>query len=86
MRHLIFKVLVVAVAFGLGEHALSVEPVQKPSTESMTVAQLEAAGDLARSQKDYAEAIKFLTRRCVRNRRTQFCTTNWAWQNLRLTT
>ncbi|HUK46916.1 MAG TPA: tetratricopeptide repeat protein [Terriglobales bacterium] len=59
MRHLIFKVLVVAVAFGLGEHALSVEPVQKPSTESMTVAQLEAAGDLARSQKDYAEAIKF---------------------------
>lgn len=60
MRHLILTVLVLAAAFGLCEDALSAEPAvqNKPILESMTVAQLEGAGDQARSQKDYDLAIK----------------------------
>ncbi len=61
MKHLISKLLVSAMAFGLGEFVVAAGPVSeiKLAIESMSVAQLETAGDLARSQKDYDQAIKY---------------------------
>jgi tetratricopeptide (TPR) repeat protein len=61
MKHLITKLLVAAMAFGLGEYVVGAGPVTESKTaiESMSVAQLETAGDLARGQKEYEQAIKY---------------------------
>ena len=52
--------LVITMALALAERAAGVEstPNKKASLDSMSVAQLETAGDLARAQKDYDRAVK----------------------------
>lgn len=61
MRNLTIRLAIVAMALGLGEYTLGTTTIEqsKVSVESMTVAQLEAAGDSARSNKDYALAIQY---------------------------
>ena len=59
MRHLTLKLMIVALTLGAGHYALpsGAQPA-KPNLDSMTVAQLEVAGDTARMKKDYLEAIR----------------------------
>lgn len=59
MRHLTLKLMLLAMTLGGGQYALGAvaDPV-KTDFDSMSVAQLEAAGDTARTNKDYAEAIR----------------------------
>lgn len=61
MNNLITKLLIVAMALGIGQYALGTTPVEpsKVSVESMTVPQLEKAGDTARTNKDYLQAIEY---------------------------
>jgi len=61
MRNLIFKIMMVALLVGLAEYSVGVpEPDQgKVSMGTMTVAELEKAGDAARAQKDYQRAIEY---------------------------
>jgi tetratricopeptide (TPR) repeat protein len=61
MRHLTVKLMIVAMTLGAGHYALSTTAMDqsKASVESMTVAQLEAAGDTARTNKNYDEAIRY---------------------------
>jgi tetratricopeptide (TPR) repeat protein len=61
MRNLITKLVILAMVLGVGPLALGTLAVEqsKVSVESMTVAQLEAAGDTARINKDYVQAIEY---------------------------
>jgi tetratricopeptide (TPR) repeat protein len=61
MRHLTVRLAILAMALGIGQYALGTTAVEqsKVSVESMTVAQLEAAGDTARTNKDYVQAIQY---------------------------
>lgn len=59
MRHLTLKLVIVAMTLGAGQYAVSAIADQlKTNLDSMTVSQLEAAGDTARANKDYVEAIR----------------------------
>ena len=64
MRLLTLKLMIVATTLattlGTGQYAFATgqEPA-KTQLDSMTVAQLEAAGDTARVKKDYLEAIRY---------------------------
>src|SRR6476619_4301053 len=61
MRHLMLRLLLVAVVVGFAEYgAGATEPqVAQSSMNAMTVSQLEKAGDAARFQKDYELAIQY---------------------------
>jgi len=61
MWNLTVRLAIVAMALGVSQYTLaSTTPDQsKVSVESQTVAQLEAAGDVARTNKDYAQAIQY---------------------------
>jgi tetratricopeptide (TPR) repeat protein len=61
MRHLTLLPVLFLMVLTLGEHAIGTEavPDNKSSFDTMTVAQLETAGDVARAQKDYEQAIKY---------------------------
>ena len=61
MRYLMIGLLIVTATLGGGVRVVNAEVVSndKTSLDSMTVAQLETAGDLARANKDYAKAIKY---------------------------
>lgn len=59
MRHLTLKLMVVAMTLGAGQYALGAvaDPVET-NLDSMSITQLEATGDTARTNKDYVEAIR----------------------------
>lgn len=61
MRHLILRLLLIALIVGFAEYgAGATEPqVTQSSMNAMTVSQLEKAGDAARFQKDYELAIQY---------------------------
>jgi tetratricopeptide (TPR) repeat protein len=61
MHHLIVKLAILAMGLGIGQYAFGTTPVEpsKVPVESMTVAQLEKAGDTARTNKDYDQAIQY---------------------------
>jgi tetratricopeptide (TPR) repeat protein len=61
MRRLMWSAFVVALLVGLSPYGLGgVEPSQTTrDVKSMTVAELEKAGDTSRAQKDYAQAIEY---------------------------
>jgi tetratricopeptide (TPR) repeat protein len=61
MRHLLLKIAIVMVAVGLTEYGFGeTDPqISKAATNSMTVTQLEVAGDAARARKDYEQAIQY---------------------------
>ena len=57
MKNLVLKIVMAAMVMGLAEYCLAMpDPDQK--TKAMTVAELEAAADVARAQKDYPKAIE----------------------------
>jgi tetratricopeptide (TPR) repeat protein len=59
MRRLTLKLMILAMTLGAGQYVFATgqEPV-KTDLDSMTVVQLEAAGDTARTKKDYVQAIR----------------------------
>ena len=59
MRQIVPKIMIVAVMLGLAEFGWATTAPDQSNTKSMTVAQLEAAGDAARAQKDYEQAIEY---------------------------
>jgi tetratricopeptide (TPR) repeat protein len=61
MRKLTTKIVIAAMLMGLAEYGFATPDAEqgKTSMESMTVTQLEQAGDAARAQKDYALAIRY---------------------------
>lgn len=59
MRLLTLILMIVAMTLGAGQYALATGAEPKTHLDSMTVAQLEAAGDIARAKKDYPEAIHY---------------------------
>lgn len=61
MKNLTEKVGMLAVLIVLSRYSIGapLPPQEKSSMDSMTVAQLEKAGDEARAQKDYALAIRY---------------------------
>jgi tetratricopeptide (TPR) repeat protein len=59
MRKIIERLLIGVMALGLGQHAFSAEPDGKVSVGGMSVAQLEAAGDQARTAKDFTQANEY---------------------------
>jgi tetratricopeptide (TPR) repeat protein len=61
MRHLLIKAALVAMVFGLAPYGFGDAETQpgKISMDTMTVAELETAGDVARVHKDYALAIQY---------------------------
>ena len=61
MRNLILRLAIGAMVLGLAPYGTGATEPQTSKTEvqSMTVAELEKAGDAARAQKDYAQAIKY---------------------------
>ena len=60
MRHLITKLAIAAMFMGFAKYGRAVEsPTVKAPIDSMSIAQLEAAGDEARAQKDYEQAIRY---------------------------
>lgn len=63
MRHIAPKLVLLAIALGLASYRAGATDAQASQTkvaiESMTVTQLEVAGDRARAQKDYDQAIKY---------------------------
>jgi len=61
MHYLMVGLLTAAVILGGGGRIVNAEVVNndKTSLDSMTVAQLETAGDLARAHKDYPKAIQY---------------------------
>jgi tetratricopeptide (TPR) repeat protein len=61
MRHITLTLVIFAMVLALGERVAGTETAldKNASLDAMTVAQLETAGDLARAQKDYDEAIKY---------------------------
>ena len=61
MRNLILQFAIGALVLGLAPYGSgATEPqTSKANMQSMTVAELEKAGDEARAQKDYAQAIKY---------------------------
>ena len=58
MRGLMLRMMVVAVVVGLSQCGFGTEPATRDA-KSMTVAELEKAGDACRAQKDYAQAIQY---------------------------
>src|SRR6516162_7985199 len=58
MRQIVPKIMIVAVMLGLAEFGWATTAPDQSNAKSMTVAQLEAAGDAARAQKDYEQATK----------------------------
>lgn len=68
MRHATLKFVIIAIALGLTRFATGVTEPQ-PAMASMTVAQLEKAGDAARSQKDYELAVKYFQAALVKDRK-----------------
>jgi tetratricopeptide (TPR) repeat protein len=72
MRTLMLRLLIVAVTVGVGQYALKAETVQgsQGPISTMTVPQMEAAGDAARATKNFEEAIQYYqaaTRKDSRN-------------------
>jgi len=61
MRNLTIRLVIVTMALGVGQYTLGTTTIEqgKVSVESMTVSQLEAAGDSARVNKDYVQAIEY---------------------------
>ena len=61
MQGLMWRLMVVAVVVGLSQCGFAAgEPEQATrDMKSMTVAELEKAGDACRAQKDYAQAIQY---------------------------
>lgn len=61
MREITLRIMLVAVLMMLSISSVGAPVPQQDQvdTESMTVAQLERAGDAARAQKDYSEAIRY---------------------------
>lgn len=61
MRHLMLKVSVAAMALAMAGYGVCLgdSPQDKVPMQSMTVAELEKAGDDCRAQKDYDQAIKY---------------------------
>jgi tetratricopeptide (TPR) repeat protein len=60
MRMLRWNVIVMAIALALAGRALGLEVEQRVvDVKSMTVAELEKAGDACRAQKDYEHAIQY---------------------------
>ncbi len=61
MRHLTLKLVILLLVLGPAKYGIATTDSQTPrvAMDAMTVAQLEAAGDQARSQKDYELAIKY---------------------------
>jgi tetratricopeptide (TPR) repeat protein len=57
MRNMTAKALLLVLMSGIATQAKATETL--PDLDSMTVAQLEAAGDQARSQKDFQQAIRY---------------------------
>jgi tetratricopeptide (TPR) repeat protein len=61
MQKLTLAVVIVMIVVGLGQRAVAI-PDDQPGTQArppMTVAELEKAGDAARAQKDYDQAIQY---------------------------
>jgi tetratricopeptide (TPR) repeat protein len=72
MRKLTSKAVIAAMLLlGLAEYGIAMpEPEQgKASIESMTITQLESAGDAARGQKDFQQAIKYFEAALRKNRK-----------------
>jgi tetratricopeptide (TPR) repeat protein len=60
MRNITIKTALVAALVMVSLYSVGApSPQEKASMDSMTVAQLEKAGDEARAQKDYAQAIQY---------------------------
>ena len=61
MRHLLIQAVVMVMALGLAPYGFGEADVErsKVSMDTMTVPELETAGDLARARKDYALAVKY---------------------------
>jgi tetratricopeptide (TPR) repeat protein len=58
MRH-ILKIVIAAMVLGLAQYSWATPDPDQQNAKTMTVAQLEAAGDAARAQKDYPQAIEY---------------------------
>jgi tetratricopeptide (TPR) repeat protein len=61
MRNLIIRLLIAVVTLSMGQYVLCAETQPAANPGSMTASQLEKAGDLARSNKDFEEAIDYFT-------------------------
>lgn len=61
MRQLIVRFVIMAMVLGATRYGAGITDPERTKVpiNSMTVAQLEAAGDQARAQKDYDQAIKY---------------------------
>ncbi len=59
MRNIIGRILIGIMALGMGQYAFSAEPEGKAPVSGMTAAQLEAAGDEARTAKDFDQANEY---------------------------
>ena len=63
MRHLLLRFVVVAMVLGTNRYGSATTDTTEPQgtvvLDSMTVAQLEAAGDAARLRKDYEQAARY---------------------------
>jgi len=60
MRHLLVTFAIAAMVLGLTPRTVLAQAAQTtPALDSMTVAQLVAAGDTARAQKDFDQSIKY---------------------------
>lgn len=61
MRYLILKLSIVLVALTVSGHGICLDDSQQSvvAMQSMTVTQLEQAGDACRAQKDYAQAVRY---------------------------
>ena len=61
MRNITVRIMVLALLFGLVKYAVAEPDPQtgKVTMKSMTVAELEKAGDESRAQKDYRQAMQY---------------------------
>lgn len=59
MRNIIGKILIGVMALGIGQYAFSADQQGKAPVSGMTAAQLEAAGDEARTAKDFEQANEY---------------------------
>ena len=72
MRQLLVRALITTVIACTGQFGFAADAVENTETsiKSMTVQQLEVAGDQARSQKDYDQAIRYFEAALHKNNRS----------------
>ena len=60
MKNLMLRTIIMAMFLGLAEYGVALPDAEKASMASMSVADLNAAADASRAQKDYRQAIQYL--------------------------